>query len=58
MLSTHQTTVEDEHATMSFSQTPGGAEETTVYIDKIITVQKVSTVDGAQVTGNSQVFLT
>ncbi|KAM7520361.1 hypothetical protein LguiB_019323 [Lonicera macranthoides] len=54
VLSTHQTTVEDEHATMSFSQTPGGVEETTVYIDKIITVQKVSTVDGAQVTGDSQ----
>lgn len=49
-MSTHQTVVEDKHAAVSFSQTPGGgAEETTVYIDKIITVREVTTVDGHQV---------
>lgn len=54
LLSTQQTSLEDGHATMSFNRTPEGAEETTVYIDKIITVREVTTVDVGKVTGDSQ----
>ncbi|KAL3525562.1 hypothetical protein ACH5RR_013934 [Cinchona calisaya] len=45
------------NAAKPISQTPVGAEETTVYIDKIITIREVTSVDVGSVTGNSQEFV-
>lgn len=44
----------DELALMSLNHTLGGAEETTVYIDKIITVREVTSMGGGQVDEDSQ----
>ncbi|GMP31183.1 hypothetical protein CsSME_00005502 [Camellia sinensis var. sinensis] len=54
MLSTQQNTPDNERGLMSLSQTPGGAEETMVYIDKIITVQEITSADGGRVIEDSQ----
>ena len=40
---------------MSLNQTLGGAEETTVYIDKIITIREVTSVDVGRVDEDIQV---
>lgn len=55
MLSTRGNEQIDELALMSLNQTLGGAEETTVYIDKIITVREVTSMGGGQVDEDSQV---
>ncbi|XP_057491664.1 protein CROWDED NUCLEI 4-like [Actinidia eriantha] len=53
-VSTQEHAPEDEHALMSLSQTLGGAEETTVYIDKIITIREVTSMDVGRVDEDSQ----
>ncbi|CAL5366611.1 unnamed protein product [Camellia sinensis] len=54
VLSAQPNAPEDEHALMSVNQTLGVAEETTVYIDKIITIREVTAVDGGRVIEDSQ----
>ncbi|GFY86675.1 branched-chain amino acid aminotransferase 5 [Actinidia rufa] len=53
-VSTQEHAPEDEHALISLSQTLGGAEETTVYIDKIITTREVTSMDVGRVNEDSQ----
>ena len=57
VLSAQPNAPEDEHALMSVNQTLGVAEETTVYIDKIITIREVTAVDGGRVIEDSQVII-
>ncbi|KAL8117838.1 uncharacterized protein LOC141723420 isoform X2 [Apium graveolens] len=45
---------EDEHAVKSVNQAPVHAKETTVYIDKIITIREVTSFNDGRVNGNSQ----
>lgn len=54
VLSTRGNEQIDELALMSLNHTLGGAEETTVYIDKIITVREVTSMGGGQVDEDSQ----
>lgn len=44
-----------EHTVMPFNQTPVGAE-TSIYIDKIITIQEVTTVGVERVTADNEVL--
>lgn len=55
MIPTQINTSGEDHAVMSFNQTPIHAKETTVYVDKIITIQEVTSADGGRVMGDSQV---
>lgn len=49
---------DDEHAVISANQqTPVHAKETTVYIDKIITIREVTSFNDAIVDGNNQVAI-
>ncbi|GFZ18846.1 branched-chain amino acid aminotransferase 5 [Actinidia rufa] len=54
VLSTQGNAPEDDQALRSLNQTLGGAEETTVYIDKIITIREVTSVDVGRVDEDSQ----
>lgn len=45
----------DELALTSLNHTLGGTEETTVYIDKIITIREVTSTGGGRVDEDSQV---
>ncbi|CAH2080497.1 unnamed protein product [Thlaspi arvense] len=53
-LSTQQNALEDKHELIALNKTPGGARETTVYIDKIITIQEVASVEDGRVTEDSK----
>ncbi|KAL6955025.1 branched-chain-amino-acid transaminase [Sarracenia purpurea var. burkii] len=54
LLSTQQNAPEEEHSLMLLNQTLGGAEETTVYIDKIITIREVASPDFERANEDSQ----
>ncbi|KAK1351672.1 putative nuclear matrix constituent protein 2 [Heracleum sosnowskyi] len=47
---------EDEHAVKSVNQTSVHAKETTVYIDKIITIREVTSFNDGRIIGNSQKY--
>lgn len=55
VLSTRGNAPKDELALMPLNHTLGGAEETTVYIDKIITIREVTSMGGGRVDEDSQV---
>ncbi|XP_058185534.1 protein CROWDED NUCLEI 4-like [Rhododendron vialii] len=54
VLSTRGNAPKDELALMPLNHTLGGAEETTVYIDKIITIREVTSMGGGRVDEDSQ----
>ena len=55
-LSKEANAAEAVNAAKPINQTPVGAEETTVYIDKIITIREVTSVDVGRASGDSQVI--
>lgn len=44
-----------ENPDLEFDQIPASAEETTVFIDKVVTVREVTTLDVKRVAGDTQV---